>query len=379
MRKPLALALALTLCCAALTGCTLSQDGSAASTSAPVSDGPTLRLGVYLPQDDPVAENVYAGAEYALTQRPTVEVDGVTYSIELYWPSAEDDTSLAQKLVEQSCTAVLGGLDSAACAAGAGTFREASLPLLSLAADDGKMTRKNDFFFSFAPSVQREGRELAAWALEQKLTRGAVITCITDPYTADIAAEFARRMERKKGEMVATEVVTADQTDFTDALKAIQKAGVQVVCAPLGLEQGIALLNQAGELGLDVQWLAGSRWSQDALVGQTGVNCEGVVLPATYPLGRNAAFEAWAEEQLSSQSGWSWAAMGYDCCNLLLDAIGQAGGQGGDAIVQALQRSHRTDGLCDSDSFDLRGGANWNHVGLITVKKGAFQLMEDPD
>ena len=377
MRKPLALCFSLLVLCTALTGCTLHQgSASAASTSSPsaaASEGPTLRLGVYLPQDDPVAEAVYAGAEYALLQRPSIQLDGATYSVELYWPSADDDASLAKTLADANCAAILGGLDYDACAA-AGTFREASLPMLSLAAEDGKMTRKNDFFFSFAPSVQREGRELANWALEQELTRGAVIDCITDPYTADAAAEFTRWLERK-GKVVATEVVTPDQTDFTEVLKAIKKADAQVVCAPLGLEQGIALLNQAGTLGLDVQWVSGSRWSQDELVRQTGVNCEGVVLPSAYPLGRDEAFETWANTNLPSQSSWTWAAMGHDCCDFLLDAIQQAGPQDGSAIAQALQRVSRTDGLCDTSTVDLRGGVGWNSLGRITVKKGAFQLM----
>ena len=306
-------------------------------------------------------------------QRPSIQLDGVTYSVELYWPSADDAASLAQKLADSGCAAVLGGLDYDACAA-AGTFREASLPMLSLAAEDGKMTRKNDFFFSFAPSVQREGRELANWALEQELTQAAVIDCITDPYTADVAAEFTRWLERK-GKIVATEVVTPDQTDFTEVLKAIKKADAQVVCAPLGLEQGIALLNQAGTRGLDVQWVSGSRWSQDELVRQTGVNCEGVVLPSAYPLGRDEAFETWANTNLPSQSSWTWAAMGHDCCDFLLDAIQQAGPQDGSAIAQALQRVSRTDGLCDTSTVDLRGGVGWNSLGRITVKKGAFQLM----
>ena len=112
MRKPLSLFLTLTILCAALTGCTFhSGSTSAASTSAATPDGPTLRLGVYLPQDDPVAEAVYAGAEYALLQRPSIQLDGVTYSVELYWPSADDDASLAAKLADANCAAILGGLD----------------------------------------------------------------------------------------------------------------------------------------------------------------------------------------------------------------------------------------------------------------------------
>ena len=117
MRKPLALCFSLLVLCAALTGCTLHQgSASAASTSAAASEGPTLRLGVCLPQDDPVSDLIYTGAEYALLQRPSIQLDGVTYSVELYWPSADDAASLAQKLADSGCAAVLGGLDAAACA-----------------------------------------------------------------------------------------------------------------------------------------------------------------------------------------------------------------------------------------------------------------------
>lgn len=98
MRKPLALCFSLLVLCAALTGCTLHQGSasaaSAASTSAAASEGPTLRLGVCLPQDNPVSDLIYTGAEYALLQRPSIQLDGVTYSVELYWPSADDAASL---------------------------------------------------------------------------------------------------------------------------------------------------------------------------------------------------------------------------------------------------------------------------------------------
>lgn len=374
MRKPIALCLTFSLCCAALTGCTF-RTGSASASSAPAPDGPTLRLGVYLPQDDPAAEAVYAGAEYALLQQPSIQLDGVTYSIELYWPSAEDNASLAQTLVDAGSAAVLGSLDSAASAAGVDVFRQASLPLLSLASDDAKITKANDLLFSCAPSAQAQGKTLAKWALEQELTQAAVLTCVTDPYAVGVTDGFIQQLEAKKGKVVATKTVTADQTDFTDVLKAIQKADANVVCAPLGLEQGATLLNQAGELGLDVQWLSGDRWSQDTLANQIGINSENLVVASAYQQGRDPDFETWAESHLPSPSAWSWAALGCDSYRLLLDAITQAGAQDGSAIAQALQRAHLPDGLCGDLSFDLYGDAVGNKVGLLTVKKGVFQLM----
>ena len=199
MRKPLALCFSLLVLCAALTGCTLHQgSASAASTSAAASEGPTLRLGVCLPQDNPVSDLIYTGAEYALLQRPSIQLDGVTYSVELYWPSADDAASLAQKLADSGCAAVLGGLDAAACAFAANPFRQASLPLLSLASDDGKVTKANDLLFSAAPTAQAQGQALANWALEQKLTQAALLTCVTDPYSVEVSDSFTQQLEAKK-------------------------------------------------------------------------------------------------------------------------------------------------------------------------------------
>ena len=206
-----------------------------------------------------MSDLIYTGAEYALLQRPSIQLDGVIYSVELYWPSADDAASLAQKLADSGCAAVLGGLDYNACAAAAGTFREASLPMLSLASDDGKVTKANDLLFSAAPTAQAQGKALAKWALEQKLTQAALLTCVTDPYSVGVSDSFTQQLEAKKGKVLTTQPVTADQTDFTEVLNAIKKADAQVVCAPVGLEQGILLLNQAGELGLKVQWVSGDR------------------------------------------------------------------------------------------------------------------------
>lgn len=375
MRKPLALCLTLALLCTTLCGCTLGQGAISDSSQPTVStgDGPTLRLGVYLPQDDAVAEAVYQGASYALTQRPTVEVDGVTYWVELDWPNRSDAASLADSLTDGHCVAAFGGLDSAACGAGAASFQDTSTPLLTLAADDRKITEKHSTLFSCAPSAQEQGITLAKWALTQELTHAAVLTCVTDTYTNDIAVGFTKTFE-KTGQVI-TQTVPSEQTDFTALLKTLKKANVQVVCAPLELEQGIDLLNQAGAMGLDVQWLSGDRWSREELIQQTGANCEGVVLPTAYVSGRNQAFETWAEPHLSSQGVWAAAALGYDCCELLLDAIEGANTLDKPAVIQALKQTEHQDSLCDTQAFDYRGDLTWNTLGLVTVKQGAFHLM----
>ena len=41
---------------------------------------------------------------------------------------------------------------------------------------------------------------------------------------------------------------------------------------------------------------------------------------------------------------------------------------------KALQRTHLPDGLSGALSFDLYGDVTGSQVGLLTVKKGGFQL-----
>ena len=98
-------------------------------------------------------------------------------------------------------------------------------------------------------------------------------------------------------------------------------------------------------------------------MNQTGVNSANVTVATAYQLGRNPDFETWAEQHLSSQSDWTWAALGSDSYDLLRAAI-----------AQALQRTHLPDGLSGALSFDLYGDVTGSQVGLLTVKKGGFQL-----
>ena len=109
------------------------------------------------------------------------------------------------------------------------------------------MTKANDLLFSAAPTAQAQGKALAKWALEQKLTQAALLTCVTDPYSVGVSDSFTQQLEAKKGKVLTTQPVTADQTDFTEVLNAIKKADAQVVC---GLGAGHPPAESGGGAGL---------------------------------------------------------------------------------------------------------------------------------
>lgn len=118
--------------------------------------------------------------EYALLQRPSIQVDGVTYSVELYWPSADDDASLAKTLADANCAAI-GRPGLRRLRRRRRDLPEASLPM-HLPGRRGREDDPEERLLLLLRSLRPAGSgELANWALEQELTRGAVIDCITDP------------------------------------------------------------------------------------------------------------------------------------------------------------------------------------------------------
>lgn len=376
MKKSLPLLLSLALFCTTLTGCTTNAGTS--SGSAPASDAPTLYLGAFLPGTDGESDTVLAGATYARSLRPTVTVGGVSYWVELYRPGQEDPSELAQAIVDKSCVAAFGHMGERSYASSATIFRTAQLPALCLSSVDTDLSRANDFLFRCGLSAQEEGALLAQWAVDQDLLEAVTLHCVEQEASIETAAGFTHGLEQAGGKVVASLPYQPDQTDFSALLKAIQKSGAKVVCAPTSLKQGISLLNQAAEQKIKVQWLSGGTWESDGLTRNTGDNCQGVVLAASYGVGKDPAFDQWAEEHLPAGAPRSSAALGYDCYNLLLDAIQAADSLEGDAICQALQTLNQKEALCGPVSFDAYGQPVSARGCLVRVKDGAFQLAKHP-
>ena len=332
------------------------------------------------------------GIQYAHSLRPTVTVGGVTYRVILDWRDTQSDptaaTAAAERLISDGCVAIVGGCDTNACLAAGNTFASAQIPAIVPSPADLNVTLGNDYYFRARWHETFQGTALADWAIDQGYREIATVNSIGNEYTSSLVAAFTTRFERKGGKVVAAETFQDDASDFTDLLTAVRASGAKAVFAPTDAVYAPLLLNQAANLDLDLQWIAGDTWNTPELLEEAGQNAEGIVLSCAYAEGVNTDFDqgfrAWLEAdsaRLEANQGSSDIvsnqALAFDCYNVMLDAMEAAGSLDGSVLRDALASLDKTDAVSGELTFDRNGDAVRSTVYLTSVKDGAF-FSTDP-
>lgn len=359
-----------------------------------VHDGNTIYVGVFEPQTGEMGASGVMETQafqYANEIRPTVTVDGKEYRIRLDVQDNQSDKTVsvtaAQKLIDDGVVAILGGVGSSLCIAASSYFEEAQIPAISPTSSNINITRGNDYYFRTCYDDLFQGRVLAHWAYDNGYTKVATINNIGNDYTSGLIKTFADEYILLGGTIVHEESFQANESDFRAILTNIKYSGVDAVFAPTQLIYASLLINQAADLGMDVQWIGGDAWSGDVILQNCGENAEGVVCDVFYAEGGNPDFDTRYKEWLNgdpdrlrnnmnSDKIIGQNACGYDSYMLLCDAIETADSLDGEAIRNALiNRDSDEEYVCGRYRFDENGDAIRNTGYMVRVVDGAWQYI----
>ncbi|MBP5324950.1 MAG: ABC transporter substrate-binding protein [Pseudobutyrivibrio sp.] len=393
MKRSLGLLLATSLIATSLVGCGESSSSESAQTAG---NGDVIKIGVFEPK---TGENGSGGAqeelgiEFAHSVRPTVTVDGKEYTIELDWQDNQSDKTVAataaQKLISDGCVGVIGGYGSGTCIAAGSYFSDAKIPAIGTSCTNTNVTLGNDYYFRVCYLDPFQGTVMADWAIDQGYTEIATIDNIGNEYTSGLVQTFKDEYEAKGGTIVTAETFQTNESDFKAILTNIKNSGVKAVFAPTDYVYAPLLLNQAADLGLEVQWIAGDTWNNPVLTEDAGDNAEGVVLDCFYAEGGNEEFDAAFKEWINSESKYLEANLGtdniignqamcYDAYMVMCDAIESANSLDGTAIRDALASIRVEDGVIGGTVvFDENGDAKKNTTYVLEVKDKAFTFVEE--
>lgn len=387
LKRMIAMLLGGAMTLSMVTGC--SSGGSSSSSS---SD--TIKVGVFEPK---TGENGSGGAqeelgiEYALSVRPTVTVGGKTYNVELDWQDNQSDKTVAataaQKLIADGCVGIIGGYGSGCCIAAGTYFADAKIPAIGTSCTNTNVTLGNDYYFRVCYLDPFQGTVMADWAIENGYTQVATVDNIGNEYTSGLVATFKEEFIAKGGTIVDEETFQTNESDFKAILTNIKSSGAQAVFAPTDYVYAPLLLNQAADLGLDVQWIAGDTWYNPVITTDAGANAEGVVIDTFYAEGGNADFDKGFKEWLNAEDSRKQTNLGsddiignqamcYDAYMCLLDAIESADSLEGSAIQAALVNLNKEDCVGGPVKFDANGDAEKNTTFICQVKDGKFEFIE---
>ena len=320
-----------------------------------------------------------------------VTVGGKEYKIELDWQDNQSDKTVAvtaaQKLIADGVVGVVGGYGSGVCIAAGSYFADAQIPAIGTSCTNANVTLGNDYYFRACYLDPFQGEVMANWAYSNGYTEVATIDNIGNEYTSGLVKTFTDSFTALGGTVVDAETFQTNESDFKAILTNIKNSGVKAVFAPTDYLYAPLLLNQAHDLGLDVQWIAGDTWYSNVLIQDAGDNANGVVADTFYSEGGNPEFDEGFKAWLNEDSSRTAAnldtdaivgnhAVSYDAYMLLCDAIEAADSLDGPAIRDALASLQAEDGFaCGPYSFDANGDAVKDTSYICQITDGAWEYQ----
>ena len=382
-KKLMALALCLCIAVSMLSACS-SKSGDSANV---------IKIGVFEPvtgENGGGGFQEVLGIRYANKMYPTVEIDGVTYDIELVEVDNKSDkteaVSAAQSLISSGVKVVLGSYGSGVSIAAGEFFKEAKIPAIGASCTNPQVTLGNDYYFRVCFLDPFQGTVMANYASQEGAKTAAVITQLGDDYSSGLGSYFVTAFKGLAGDgaIVSEEQFQTNQTDFKAILTNVKQANPDVIFAPSSIATAPLIITQARELGITCPIMAGDTWENSTIIENAGANAEGIVLSTFFddaePANKEAesfvtGFKDYLKENKQSEIIPAVSALGYDAYLAAIQAIKDAGSTDTTAIRDALAKV-QFDGVTGSISFDENGDAKKDMAFIKTVENGEFKFLK---
>ncbi len=382
-RKIMALVLSLCLVAGLLGAC-----------SAPAGEGKNvIKIGVFEPQTGENGGGGFQevlGIRYANKMYPTVDINGVTYNIELVEVDNKSDkteaVTAAQSLISSGVKVVLGSYGSGVSIAAGEFFKEAKIPAIGASCTNPQVTLGNDYYFRVCFLDPFQGTVMANYASQEGAKTAAVITQLGDDYSSGLGSFFVTAFKGLAGDsaIVSEEQFQTNQTDFKAILTNVKAASPDVIFAPSSIATAPLIIKQARELGITCPIMAGDTWENSTIIDNAGKDAEGIVLSTFFddadPATKEAesfisGFKGYLKENNQSEIIPAVSALGYDAYLVALEGIKKAASTDSTKIRDALVNV-QLDGVTGSISFDENGDAKKDMAFIKTVENGEFKFLK---
>ncbi len=382
-KKLLAIVLCLSLSVSVLTGCGSKSE----------SAGNVIKIGVFEPltgENGGGGFQEVMGMRYANEVYPTIDIDGVTYDIELVEVDNKSDkteaVSAAQSLISSDVKAVLGSYGSGVSIAAGEFFKEAGIPAIGASCTNPQVTLGNDFYFRVCFLDPFQGTVMANYAYQENAKTAAVITQLGDDYSSGLGSFFVSAFKELAGDsaIVSEEQFQTNQTDFKAILTNVKAKNPDVIFAPSSIATAPLIIKQARELGITCPIMAGDTWENSTIVENAGESAEGIVLSTFFddaaPANKEAesfvtGFKDYLKKNNQSEIIPAVSALGYDAYLVALQAIKDAASTDSTKIRDAMVNV-QIDGVTGSISFDENGDAKKDMAFIKTVENGEFKFLK---
>jgi branched-chain amino acid transport system substrate-binding protein len=354
---------------------------------AAIPAGGKIKIGMGAPMTGDNAQfgvDISQGAMIAV--QDAGEFDGVTFELvaEDDGGSPEGGAAVANKFVaDPQIVAIAGHIFSGATAAAIPIYEKAGLPMMSPSATNPDLTTTGSMVFNRGVFTDAAQGKFAAEYLFNTLgvTKLAVMHD-GQAYGQGLAEVVAAHFAELGGEVVATEAITPNESDYSAPLASIAAKSPQAVYYGGYVQEGVVLVNQWKQSGLDGVTFFGCDGTFGAdFIARTGANGEGAYAVALIPAESDTVtkFDETYQSEFGAAAGslspYTWNA--YDSAASLIYAIEQVAIKADDGTVY-IPRGELVKAVRGLTDFQgLSGILTCNEVGECNASGPVFYVVQD--
>jgi branched-chain amino acid transport system substrate-binding protein len=312
------------------------------------------------------------------------------------WTAEKESANAAQAIKDPDVMAYIGTYNSGAAKISMPELNKAGLLMISPANTWPGLTKpgKGDAgepekyrptgkinFTRVVPADDMQGPAGADWAKKLGLQKVFILDD-REVYGKGIADLFHARAEEIGLKILGHEGIDAQAQEFKALMTKVKAAGPQLVYF------GGTTQTKAGQLvkdmlavGLDAKFMVPDGCFEDAFIASAGaenVNHRALLtfggLPADQLSGKGKVFVEAYKKKFGKEPE-AYAAYGYECGKVALEAIRRAGKKDREAVRAAGVSIRNFDGLLGKWSFDRNGDTTLRTMSGNTVKDGKFAFV----
>lgn len=387
--KSLVLIIVIAITLLLLSGCGQTQSGGSSSPSSS-SDSSEQAKGddvIKIGTLGPLTGNT---ATYGISTKNGVEVavDEINNAggidgkqIKLFSEDTRGDqteaANAATKLIEQDkVIAIVGGVLSSETMTAGPIGNDAKVVMISSSSTASGIPDIGDYIFRNCLSDDVQATQLAEYAAKDLGLKKFAIMYTNNDYGLSLKNAFEAKA-KEVAEVVDIETYNDGESDFRAQLTKIKGFNPDSLYIAGYYTEAAKIAQQAQEQDLKVQILGADGFYSPKLVELGGGSVEGAIFTAGFfaddPTESVQNFVKAYKEKYNSEPDM-FAAQAYDAAKILLSAVKNAKGAGGEALQAEMAKTKDFPGITGNTSFAENGDAVKDII-ILKVENGKFTKL----
>lgn len=301
--------------------------------------------------------------------------------------NATQAASVAQQLISRDNITAMIGPNSGKCADAAADIAE-GLKCVMISPWSGDPSTTMDrvagvpkrYVFRAGATDALQGRIMAKFAAEKLGARRAAIIADSTREAVAQAAAFKEAFAAAGGEVVAEESFGASGKDFPRRVAAIAAAAPEAVFVAASCEDALPILEAAKASGLNAKFLGSELWNSPQNIRMTALGIDGLFFCKNFDhRSKNPATQKFVADYTAAhgQPPDDVAALTYDACGILAQALEKSGTTEREALRENLARLSGYEGVTGRFDFEPGSGDPVKSLPVLEIKSSGMEWTGD--